>query len=237
MLDKLFVLGDSISIDYGVYLEQMVEGRMIYDRKKDRHSINENQDLPDAMRGANGGDSGMVLQYLSYLVYNRLFDHSILLFNCGLHDMKRNASTGELQVPLDRYGANLQAILQLMQSLPIRIVWVRTTPVEDSIHAERIKKFVRFNRDVIAYNEVADRMMEAAGVESIDLYGFTQKLGDGKTLFRDHVHYVPQVQMKQAAFIAGYLHCIASHLASGLSCRYCACTKGDSGGGVCFRER
>lgn len=211
MLDKLFVLGDSISIDYGGYLEKMLESEIIYDRKKDQHSINENQDLPNAMRGANGGDSGMVLQYLSYLVSNRLFDHSILLLNCGLHDIKRNSSTGELQVPLDKYGANLQAILQLMQPLDIRIVWARTTPVDDSIHEEQMKKFVRFNRDVTQYNEVADQIMAAAGVKSIDLYRFTQSLGDGKTLYSDHVHYVSHIQMQQAAFIAGYLHNSTSH--------------------------
>ncbi|WP_376769465.1 SGNH/GDSL hydrolase family protein [Paenibacillus plantarum] len=202
----MFVLGDSISIDYGVYLEKMLESELMYDRKKDQYAINENQDLPNAMRGANGGDSGMVLQYLSYLVSNRLFNHSILLLNCGLHDIKRNPSTGELQVPLEQYEANLQDILQLMQPLPVRIIWVRTTPVDDAIHEEQIKKFVRYNRDVIHYNEVADRIMEAAGVKTIDLYRFTQKLGDSKMLFCDHVHYVPQIQKQQAAFIAGYLH-------------------------------
>ncbi|MDR6550814.1 SGNH/GDSL hydrolase family protein [Paenibacillus qinlingensis] len=205
-MDKLFVLGDSISIDYGVYLEPMVEGSMIYDRKKDRDSINENQDLPEAMRGSNGGDSGMVLQYLSYLVANRLFDYTLLLLNCGLHDMKRNASTGELQVPLEQYETNLKAILELMQPLPVRMVWVRTTPVHDAIHEERMKKFNRFNRDVNLYNEVADRMMEAAGVQSIDLYSYTQRLGDGKTLFRDHVHHTSEICMRQAAYIAGCLH-------------------------------
>ncbi|KRE64146.1 SGNH/GDSL hydrolase family protein [Paenibacillus sp. Soil750] len=206
MLDKLFIVGDSISIDYGVYLEPMLEGRMIYDRKKDRDSINENQDLLEAMRGANGGDSGMVLQYLSYLVANRLFDHDILMLNCGLHDVKRNVSTGELQIPLAQYEANLQAILHLMQPLPVRIVWVRTTPVDDVIHEERMKKFARWNRDVITYNGVADRLMEAAGVQSIDLYSYTLSLGDGYTLFSDHVHYNSEIRMRQAAFIAGFLH-------------------------------
>jgi hypothetical protein len=213
VLDKLFVLGDSISIDYGVYLEPMLEGGMIYDRKKDRDSINENHDLPEAMRGANGGDSSMVLEYLSYLVSNNLFDYSILLLNCGLHDIKRNPSTDELQVPLDKYATNLQAVLRLMQPLDIRIVWVRTTPVDDAIHEERIKKFVRFNRDVVTYNEIADRIMEAAGVESIDLYSYSQRLGDGKTLFCDHAHYTSEVRMRQAAFIAGYLLSNSSHIA------------------------
>lgn len=207
-MEKLFVLGDSISMDYGVYLEQMVEGRMIYDRKTDRHSINENQDFPDALRGANGGDSGMVLQYLSYLVANRQFDHSILLLNCGLHDIKRNTSTGELQVPLEKYGQNLQAILRLMQPLSVRIVWVRTTHVDDTIHEERMKKFVRFNRDVINYNHVADRIMEDASVKSVDLYNYTLRLGEGKMLFCDHVHYNPEIRMRQAAYIAGSLHSI-----------------------------
>jgi lysophospholipase L1-like esterase len=204
---KLFVVGDSISIDYGVYLERMLQGRMSYDRKRGIGETADDRDLPRALAGNNGGDSGMVLEYLSYVVSNGLLDCDILLLNCGLHDIKRNPSNGELQVPLETYKLNLKSVIRLMEPTGVRIYWVRTTPVDDARHNERMSsKFLRYNRDVIAYNEAADEIMAEAGIPSIDLYRFTGNLGDGDSLYCDHVHFTHPVRMQQAAFIAGHLY-------------------------------
>jgi hypothetical protein len=43
--------------------------------------------------------------------------------------------------------------------------------------------------------------MEAHRVPCIDLYRFTQSLGNG--VFQDHVHFIPEVRRLQAAYIAG----------------------------------
>jgi hypothetical protein len=63
----------------------------------------------DDSGAANGGDSAMVLDYVRALQPDRPFD--ILLINCGLHDIKRDVTTHTLQVPLDRYEANLREVL------------------------------------------------------------------------------------------------------------------------------
>lgn len=54
-----------------------------------------------------------------------------------------------------------------------------------------------------AYNAVADRVMAAARVPCIDLYGFTCLLGPD--LYCDHVHFKEPIREKQAAFLAGWL--------------------------------
>ena len=61
-LPTLFVLGDSISIHYGPYLQKASKGFLQYDRKQGASGVEENN--MDVATGANGGDSSMVLAYL-----------------------------------------------------------------------------------------------------------------------------------------------------------------------------
>lgn len=205
-MKKLFVLGDSISNDYSVYLKPMLNGEMMYAQKKELNETTISQDYPEALIGINGGDSQMVLEYLSFLISKHLFHYDLLLLNCGLHDIKRNPSDGQLQISIEAYEANLRSIIQLIEPLDTRIYWISTTPVDDERHNDWMKKFIRFNRDVVAYNEVADRIMAEAGIPSIDLNTFTSHLGDNNELYCDHVHFTDRVREQQAAFIAGHLY-------------------------------
>ena len=74
----LFVIGDSISVHYGPYLEQMVSGVFGYARKEATPSPPEALPYP---ADANGGDSSQVLAYLGA----NLAEHApdVLLLNCG----------------------------------------------------------------------------------------------------------------------------------------------------------
>lgn len=193
---KLFVLGDSISIHYGPFLRDMVRDVFEYARKQTT-----GVGLADGSPAdANGGDSALVLAFLRK--YLSVASPDVLLLNCGLHDLRTDPETRQKQVPPEVYQANLKEILQLVPR-GMRLVWMRTTPVDDETHNSRAVGFQRFGSDVMQYNEVADRLFEAAGVPTIDLYGFTCGLGGG--LFCDHVHFTERVRALQAAFIAGHL--------------------------------
>jgi hypothetical protein len=98
-MKKLFVVGDSISIQYGPYLKKMVEHRFLYDRKRGEQEALADLDNPV---GANGGDSRMVLDYLEQ-ERTRGMSCDVLLVNCGLHDIKTDPLSGEMQVPLYAY--------------------------------------------------------------------------------------------------------------------------------------
>jgi hypothetical protein len=193
-LPTLHVVGDSISIHYGPYLQTMLTGIIAYSRKT----------APDGSLDdrANGGDSSMVLEYLRSLQPDRPFDR--LLINCGLHDIKRAVATHALQVPLDRYEANLHLILVKAQRLAARTFWVRTTPVIDERHNRLNTTFQRFGSDVEAYNITADYIMQQHGITLIDLFTFTRNLGPD--VYVDHVHFTTEVRAQQAAFIAGHLY-------------------------------
>jgi len=197
---KIYVLGDSISIGYGPFLKSYLKGIIEYSRKEGEEEALLNLDKP---QGANGGDSGMVLSFLKSKSDSGGIDADMLLLNCGLHDIKTNPKTGEKQVPIDRYRENLEAIVQTVGSMKCSLVWIRTTPCDEAIHNQRCKDFHRFSADCIAYNNVADQIMQTSGIPRIDLYSFTLNLGEN--LYSDHVHFPQHIKEKQAAFIAGWL--------------------------------
>ncbi len=192
-LPTLHIVGDSISIHYGPYLQTMLAGVMTYSRKT----------APDGSLddtgAANGGDSSMVLDYLRTLQPDRPFD--ILLINCGLHDIKRDVTTGM------RAGAARSVRRQPARDsdastrLAARTIWVRTTPVIDERHNRLNTTFQRFEADVEAYNAAADRIMQEHGITTIDLFTFTRNLGPD--VYADHVHFTTEVRALQAAFVAG----------------------------------
>ena len=196
----LFVIGDSISIQYGPYLEQFLHGRLEYSRKEDDGGAADDLGVPE---GPNGGDSRMVLEYLKEQVKDPGFAPDYLLLNCGLHDIKRDAQTNDIQVSADNYKQNLQSIIDLTTKRGIQIIWMRTTAVVDTIHNTRSKQFHRYAEDHKQYNHIADQVMAANSLPVIDLYDFTWKLGVEQ--FMDHVHYNEQTRKLQAAYIAGYL--------------------------------
>ena len=80
-----------------------------------------------------------------------------------------------------------------------RLIWIRSTPVVDSIHNTKVH-FKRFNKDVMRYNHLADSVMNAAQVPIIDLYSFTLKFGNDN--YEDHVHFKKHIRIKQARYIA-----------------------------------
>lgn len=197
---RIYVLGDSISLHYGPHLQACLRGIMDYSRKEGEEEAMLNLDNP---QGANGGDSALVLAFLRAKAGQGGIDADLLLLNCGLHDIKTDPATGAKQVPLEAYRKNLQAIVDVVATLRPRPVWVRTTPCDEAVHNPRQPAFHRFAADCAAYNQVADEVMAAAAVPSIDLHTFTRNLGDD--LFCDHVHFREPIRQQQAAFIAGWL--------------------------------
>ncbi|NQT93062.1 MAG: SGNH/GDSL hydrolase family protein [Lentisphaerae bacterium] len=188
---KIYVIGDSISMHYGPYLQNNLRGAMEYSRKGG-----------DGEEG-NGGDSSTVLSFLREEVQKGGIDADLLLVNCGLHDIKTDPATGARQVPIETYEENLRAIVETAAGIKPDLLWIRTTPCDEAVHNKPGAGFHRFAADCAAYNMVADGVMLEAGVPVIDLYTFTSNLGDD--LYCDHVHLHEHIREKQGAFIAGWL--------------------------------
>jgi len=193
-MKKVFVLGDSISIHYGPFLEAYLDGVFAYDRKG---KMQECKDLNIASQ-VNGGDSSNVLKYLQLLPN---LEYDILLLNCGLHDIK--TCEGVRQVSEENYKKNLKEIVELVLSRGKKVVWVNSTPVNDEQHNRICTIFSRYNKDLLRYNNIAAQLMAEKEIPVIDLYGFTEKLN--MPLYEDHVHFYEPVRMLHATYIAGSL--------------------------------
>lgn len=189
------IIGDSISIQYGSYLEKYIEKDFVYSRKEGKLG---DLDLPE---GANAGDSSMVLDYLKKceLGKNRW---DFIIINCGLHDIK--IYNESYQIDIYQYERNLKQIFKLTKILSHKTIWVNTSPVIDHLHNSLKSEFKRFNKDVEKYNEVAEKIAISNHIPIIDLNGFCKSLGC-EEIYQDHVHFKPEIQKLQAAFIAGHL--------------------------------
>ena len=194
---NLYVVGDSISIHYGPFLEKQLAGVMGYARKEGA------KDDLDNPNGANGGDSSMVLDYLRDKAASGGIDADLLLVNCGLHDIKTHPETGVVQVSIEDYAKNLRAIIELAATMSLQLIWIRTTPLDEKIHNANGVGFQRYNTDHEAYDRVASEIMAGANIPVIDLHAFTANLGPD--LYIDHVHFPEPIREKQAAYIAGWL--------------------------------
>lgn len=193
-ISQLFVIGDSISMQYDPYLKQALLGKIDVLRKGDLPG-EENLD-------ANGRDSTEVVRYMETLI-ERQFKTDLLLVNCGLHDLKRLPPVSAYQVAPHLYQENLERIISLFSQIAPSMVWVTTTPVVDAIHNSRNQEFQRFNADVNRYNVIAAAAFLAAGIPVIDLNRFTARLEDQPGLYEDHVHYQESIRMLHGNYIAG----------------------------------
>ncbi len=199
---RVFVIGASLTIHFGPYLEKKLAGRFSYDRKRDDASgwAEDNLDIP---QGASGGDSSMVLAYLRRRHQHDPIPADILLLSCGLHDLKTDTKTGAKQVPPERFEENLRAMIPEVAAMNLALAWLRITPVVDEIHNARSRAFHRFSADVDRYNLIADRVMSEAGARIIDLHAFCGRLLPHSLI--DHIHYNEAAREQQAKFIAGEL--------------------------------
>lgn len=196
---KMFLLGDSISLQYCPGVRKLLMGKFTIEQKNSDSSAFKNLDVPV---GSNGGDSRMVLNFLRLKIKEPDFQPDVLLLNCGLHDIKRERNSQKIAVEETEYRKNLEEIYKLVSARKIPMIWIRTTGIIDSLHRKG-SGFDRYEKDVQRYNAIADEVFASHDVPEIDLFTFTEALGANR--FTDHAHYIPEVRTLQAAYIVGFV--------------------------------
>ena len=200
-MKKILLIGDSISLYYSRFLAAGLAGLAEVHTKAGMQEAMENLDLP---KGANGGDSGMVLEYIQQREAEGSLDYDLFVFNCGLHDIKRQSPEYKLQVEPEDYRQNLQAIIAIAKGLNLPTIFINSTPVEDERHNKATGYYInRHNADLLRCNEIAGEVMAENNIPVIDLYGFTDALPEPK--YCDHVHYTEEVQKKHGEFLTEIL--------------------------------
>ena len=146
-LPRVLLIGDSISIGYTVPTRKLLAG------KANVHRI-----------PTNGGPTTRGLENLDAWLGKGGWD--VIHFNWGLHDLKYMEDE-EPQVPLSEYEQNLAKLVLKLKETGARLIWAATTPVPQGELTAR-----RRPADVVAYNAVAKKIMEAHAVAIDDLYAF-----------------------------------------------------------------
>ena len=189
-MKKVFVYGDSISMQYGFPLKRLLkEDGIEYDRLGHINS----RDL------ANPENNGISTREMKKWIDNfSEIKDSILVFNCGLHDIV-HINYGDLcQVTAKEYEKNLLEIVEIGRKKFTKMIFCNSTPVEDERHNKGIEKRYRYNADIIKYNRIAAYVMEREGIPIIDLYSITDERRQGENIYIDHVHMKESISELQA---------------------------------------
>jgi len=127
-LPIVVLVGDSIRIGYAPLVARLLDGKAIVISPK-----------------PNGEDSGNVLRNLDEWVLKAKPD--IVYLNAGLHDLKLKDK--HYQVPVAEYEKNLKTIMaRIQKETSAKVIFATTTPIVDTLHAQRKAGFDRFEADV-----------------------------------------------------------------------------------------
>lgn len=204
MKKQLFILGDSISIDYTPVLREYLGSEWEVLRKGDIPA----PEISGEIDHENGTDSNVVYEYLRLVL--PFIQASLILLNSGLHDIKRMPNeTDECQVSIERYRKNIEKIIHLIQSEKKQALWVTSTPVDDEQHRKYETSFFRRNDDLVRYNRTAIEIMKKNNIPVFDLYNFTSRIN--APLYRDHIHFNNEIINLQAAFLSGCIQTFFSY--------------------------
>ena len=204
-MKRVLSLGDSIAFGYRPSLKKYLGEDYEVFTKEGEEEAAKNLNYPV---GCNCGDSRMLLAYVEDEYKNGRLDYDIIVFNCGLHDIKYNWMTEKIQIEKEEYEKNLKKIIDILKSVGAVVYFVNSTPVYYEIHNSTHN--IILNGDIIRrpwdledYNKIAQRVMLTSGISVIDLYSFTKAMGKGAV--RDHVHYYEKNADEQGKYIADYI--------------------------------
>ena len=153
-LPKVLIIGDSISNGYTPPLQTLLA---------DTANVTHNP--------GNARHTGWGLQHLDEWLGDSRWD--VIHFNFGLHDVKyvddagknvESKDQGHVQIPLETYRENLEAIVLRLQRTGAALVFATTTSFPSELTAP-----ARSPKDVERYNAVAVEVMKKHAVTVNDL--------------------------------------------------------------------
>ncbi|MAE65786.1 MAG: hypothetical protein CMJ18_16070 [Phycisphaeraceae bacterium] len=192
-MQQITLIGDSIRRGYENFVHDLLAGRV--------GMVN-----PEV----NGGTSANVLAHLDPWVMAIRPD--IVQVNCGLHDISKPFGEDVAAVPLEDYAKNVRSILtRLKTETDAIVIWAATTPVNQAWHNEN-KSFDRFEKDVVAYNEVASGIARELDIPINDLFAVVSEAGRDTLLVDDGVHFTPAGYELLGRAVATYLESVLDRL-------------------------
>ncbi len=169
-LPNVLIIGDSISIGYTKFVQEMLAGKANVERP-----MNEKGNAENCAGTTNG------VEHIDRWLGDKKWD--VVHFNFGLHDLKHvDPETGEnsqkpedpQQADLKQYKKNLKFIVKQLKTTGATLIFATTTPYPDKPGGP-----LRRADQPEKYNAVALKIMKKNKVMIDDLYSFTlPRLGE-----------------------------------------------------------
>ena len=163
-LPNILILGDSISIGYTPFVQELMKGRANVYRPT----------FPDG-KPENCAGTTKGVENIDRWLGDTQWD--VIHFNFGLHDLKHeDPETGKAtknpkdpyQADLKTYKKNLKIILGRLQQTEAQLIFATTTPVPNKLVSP-----LREPETVVRYNRAAVKIMKKDQVPINDLYALT----------------------------------------------------------------
>ena len=187
-LPVLYSSGDSISRGYWPYLEaELNTDANVY------YQIEVAKDIPEfKIKLTNNGHAHLAYACLQTAYENPRFKPKYILMNFGLHML-----AGYGGKPAE-YGKWIEKMDDLAKEHDARLIWVMTTPYEETFRPGP-------NKTILKFNQTAKAVAAKRKIPTVDLHACVlaavKELGP-KKVYTDGTHYTDAAKQHQAAFIA-----------------------------------
>lgn len=162
-LPNVLLIGDSISIGYTPFVQELLKGKA-------------NVFRPMLNNGGFENCGGTILGTANIDKWIGNKKWNVIHFNFGLHDLKHvDPVTGQasikpndpVQADITKYTENLISIVDRLKKTGAKLIFATTTPVP-----ELTKSPLRVPKDVLLYNNAALKLMKKEKIMVNDLYTY-----------------------------------------------------------------
>lgn len=174
-MERIFLLGDSVRMGYDRAVRDHFAGRaeVYYPRDNCRFAAYLLRHCPEWIEAECDPQTVTLVH-----------------FNAGLWDTGRYLFEDVPFTPLEEYIALLRRIVEKLRHIcpKAKLIFATSTPVQPQRYD--VKRFMRYNEDIAAYNEAAVRLMNELGVPVDDLFAVASRLDE--SAWSDGTHlYTP----------------------------------------------
>lgn len=182
VLPKVLILGDSISIGYTPFVEEMLQNLAEVKRP-----------MQDADKAENCEGTTKAVKEIDRWLGEEKWD--VIHFNFGLHDIKHvNPDTGENsmnpkdphQASLKQYRKNLTQIVEKLKATGAHLIFATTTPYPSPVDGP-----LRMPGQAQKYNEAALKIMDKNDIQINDLYTFVKPQMEA-LMIKKNVHFTDE---------------------------------------------
>ena len=176
-MPRILIIGDSISIGYTPYVNEMFQGRaeVVHNPGNAQHTGTGLEKIDEWL-----GDGNWDVIHFNWGLWDLCYRHPEST-NQGRRDKER----GALTTSLNTYESNLETLVARLQQTGAKLIWGNTSFVPEG-------ELGRIKGDELNYNRAAARVMSRHGISINDIRSLTAAFEPDLFNAPGDVHYLPE---------------------------------------------